>query len=139
MGKILSGGCYCGAVQFTVEDNFSRFFFCHCEQCRKRSGTAHVANLFTTADSIHWVKGVDQIKRYDDLTSPRSITKSFCKECGSPVPYTSKDGVKLVVPAGSLNEEPTKQVDAKIFCGEQTHWYKVGIQAPAFDGSPDKK
>ncbi len=134
MKKEISGGCYCGAVEFTVRNDFSRFYFCHCEQCRKMVGTAHASNLFTSPDNINWVKGKELVKRYDD--PKRSFTQAFCPKCGSPLPYINQSGKNLVVPVGSLNEEPTKQVDAEIFCKEQPNWYKVGLKAPKFSGFP---
>ena len=134
MKKEISGGCYCGSVQFTMKDDFSRFYFCHCDQCRKMVGTAHASNLFTSPDNIDWIKGKELVTRYDDPT--RSFTQAFCPECGSPLPYVNQSGKYLVVPAGCLNEEPTKQVDAEIFCAEQPNWYKAGLNAQKFGGFP---
>lgn len=134
MKKEISGGCYCGAIQFTLQDDFTNFYFCHCEQCRKMVGTAHAANLFTSPININWVKGKDLVKRYDDPN--RSFTQAFCPECGSSLPYINKNGKSLIVPAGSLNEEPTKQVDAEIFCAEQPNWYKGGLKTKKYEGFP---
>ena len=39
--------------------------------------------------------------------------------------------VLLVVPAGSLDDEPTKTPDARIYCSEQAEWHKRGLMAPA--------
>ena len=134
MANQISGGCCCGNVIFTLEDNFSNFYFCHCEQCRKLTGTAHASNLFTSPDNIKWAKGIDNIKRYDH--PERSFSKAFCNQCGSGLPFISKSGKSLIVPAGSLNDEPSKQLDAQIFCAEQTDWYKAGLEAPKVNGFP---
>ncbi|MDB4837181.1 GFA family protein [Marinomonas sp.] len=134
MIKQMSGGCCCGEVLFTLEDDFSRFYFCHCEQCRKLSGSAHAANLFTSSDNIKWRKGFDSVKRYDH--PERSFSKAFCNECGSGLPYVSSNGEFLIVPAGSLNEEPSKRLDAQIFCTEQTDWHREGLQASKVPGFP---
>jgi hypothetical protein len=125
MTKIITGGCCCGDVTFTVEDNFSDFFFCHCEQCRKLTGSAHAANLFTSADNINWVSGIEKIKRYDH--PERTFTQAFCENCGSGLPFVTQGGESLIVPAGSLNEESVKTLDAQIFCAEQTEWHKKGL------------
>ncbi|WP_354625813.1 GFA family protein [Psychromonas sp. MME2] len=131
MNKELTGGCCCGAVSFAVEDNFSHFYFCHCEQCRKLTGSAHASNLFTEPDNIRWIAGQDKIKRFIHPT--RSFSKNFCLVCGSALPFLSQSGRYLLVPAGSLNTEPTKRVDAQIFCSEQTQWHKSGIKAIKVD------
>ena len=127
MVKIITGGCCCGDVTFTVEDSFSDFFFCHCEQCRKLTGSAHAANLFTSPDNINWVTGVDKIKRYDH--PERTFTQAFCENCGSGLPFVTQGETSLIVPAGSLNEESVKTLDAQIFCAEQTEWHKAGLNA----------
>ncbi len=130
----ISGSCCCGNVTFTLEDNFSNFYFCYCEQCRKFTGTAHASNLFTSPDNIKWGKGIASINRYDH--PERSFSKAFCNECGSGLPFVSKSGKSLIVPAGSLNDEPSKQLDAQIFCAEQTDWHNVGLETSKVPGFP---
>ncbi|MDC5806238.1 GFA family protein [Vibrio europaeus] len=88
----------------------------------------------TSPSNIQWTKGEDKIKRFDHPT--RSFSKAFCIECGSGLPYLSQSGKFLIVPAGSLNEEPSKELDAQIFCSEQTHWHKAGLQADQMLGFP---
>lgn len=134
MSKVLTGGCCCGNVSFTVIDDFSRFYFCHCDQCRKFSGSAYASNLFTDPDNINWLKGLEHIKRFD--YPERTFSNAFCTECGSVVPYLTQSGKALIVPAGSLNQEPSKQLDAKIFCAEQATWQKTEINAAEFLGFP---
>lgn len=134
MTSLITGSCCCGDVAFTVEDNFSEFFFCHCEQCRKLTGTAHAANLFTSPDNINWTHGKEKIKRYDH--QERSFSKAFCENCGSGLPFLTQSGKSLIVPAGSLNEEPSKKLDAQMFCAEQAEWHKIGANVAKFSGFP---
>tara|TARA_R110002073_G_scaffold74609_6_gene182488 strand:- start:1247 stop:1669 length:423 start_codon:yes stop_codon:yes gene_type:complete len=134
MTNMLTGSCCCGDVTFTLEDNFSYFYFCHCEQCRKLTGSAHAANLLTSPDNIKWVNGADKIKRYDH--PERTFSKNFCENCGSGLPFLNQSGQSLIVPAGSLNEAPSKQPDAQIFSAEQTEWHKVGVVASRIPGFP---
>ncbi|WP_260260623.1 GFA family protein [Vibrio intestinalis] len=134
MVRKLSGGCCCGEVQFEVKDEFKHFFFCHCEQCRKLTGAAHATNLFTAPDNIKWLKGEEHLVRF--VHPERAFVKVFCKMCGSGLPYINKSGKFLIVPAGSLNQEPTKTVDARIFISEQPEWHKNGLEVTKFDGFP---
>lgn len=134
MTNTISGNCCCGDVAFTLANNFSNFFFCHCEQCRKLTGSAHAANLFTSPDNITWTKGAEKVKRYDH--PERAFSKAFCEICASGLPYLSQSGHALIVPAGSLNQEPSITLDAQIFCSEQTDWHKKGLQATQVSGFP---
>lgn len=134
MERVITGGCCCGSVSFSVKDDFSRFYLCHCEQCRKLTGSAHASNLFTTPDKLTWIRGKDKTKRYDH--PERAFSKVFCTECGSGLPFETKNGQWLLVPAGCLDEEPTKLPDAQIFCAEQTHWHKAGMSVIKLPGFP---
>ncbi|WP_445772644.1 GFA family protein [Shewanella sp.] len=137
MTNIISGSCCCGDVEFTLENSFSNFFFCHCEQCRKLTGSAHASNLFTSPNNINWTKGVEKIKRYDH--PQRSFSKAFCEHCASGLPFISQSGKYLIVPAGSLNGEPSIRLDAQIFCSEQTEWHKKGMQTAKVPGFPKQR
>ncbi|HFQ5168325.1 TPA: GFA family protein [Vibrio vulnificus] len=90
--------------------------------------------MFTSPSNIEWTKGEDKIKRYDHPT--RSFSKAFCIECGSGLPFLTQSRKFLIVPAGSLNEEPSKPLDAQIFSAEQTEWNKAGLQAVMIEGFP---
>jgi hypothetical protein len=132
--KKLTGGCCCGAVRFELVDDFSQFYFCHCEQCRRLTGSAHASNLFTRPDNIQWLQGQQDTHRYDH--PERTFTQVFCKHCGSGLPFVTQSGQSLLVPAGSLDEEPKKQPDSQIFSEEQTHWHKVGVASKKIHGFP---
>ncbi|MGL6312635.1 GFA family protein [Vibrio sp. WXL103] len=137
MSKEITGSCLCESVSFIVKDDFVKFYFCHCEQCRKLTGSAHVSHLFTSPTNITWTKGADNTKRYDDPT--RTFSNVFCKQCGSRLPYLSKSKEFLIVPAGCLNAEPSRKPDAQIFCSEQTDWHKAGLKAIKHAGFPEKQ
>jgi len=131
MNKV-TGSCLCGAVQFECRDSFSQFHFCHCTQCQKATGSAHVANLFTDLNNIDWISGQEKVKRYD--VPGRTISSAFCSDCGSPVPYSSLTGDALVVPAGSLNDAVSIVPEDNIFWSERASWYEHGVESEKFDG-----
>lgn len=115
----ITGSCLCGNVQFDISDNFNSFYLCHCSRCRKATGTVHGANLFATKATLNWIKGQHLVKTFN-LPNTR-FTKSFCSECGSPVPTEIKDKL-VIVPAGSLDTSPTINPTAHIFCDDRASW-----------------
>lgn len=134
MHKSISGGCLCGKVTFEVINDFKQFHLCHCSECRKITGSAHASLLFASPNNINWLSGVENIKRFD---SPNwDLTKAFCTECGSGVPYLSKSGESLVVPAGSLNDDPDITPQDNIFWSERAGWYDEGKSAIHYDAFP---
>ena len=136
MGNKLSGECLCGAVKFTVNDNFKAFYQCHCKQCQQLTGSAFASNLFTDPDNINWVAGKKNVASYEHPT--REFSYSFCKVCGSAVPFANKTRTSLIVPAGSLNELPNMIPQANIFTSEEACWLESGLQAENFSGFPER-
>lgn len=115
-----SGSCLCGSVRFEVAGEFEHFYLCHCEYCRKDTGSAYASNLFTSTGKLIWLSGQDMIKHFT-LPATRH-SRSFCLECGSALPNTQMDGTLVVVPAGSLNTEVSLRPTAHIFVSSRAKW-----------------
>jgi hypothetical protein len=115
-----SGSCLCGAVRFEIAGDFERFYLCHCEYCRKDTGSAHGANLFSSSATLIWLSGEDQVRVFN-LPSTRH-RNCFCSTCGSALPDLQMDGALLKVPAGSLDTEVHIRPDAHIFCASKARW-----------------
>jgi len=130
----LRGGCLCGAVSFEVDKAFDKMFFCGCDQCRQITGSAFASNLFVRADGFDWLGGTDGIVTY--RVPGRDISKSFCRVCGSGVPWSIGDGSKMIVPAGSLSGEPDVSERVRIFDAEQPSWASGHGRVSAHTGPP---
>jgi hypothetical protein len=130
----IKGSCLCGAVSFEVVNAFDKLFFCSCDQCRQITGSAFASNLFVTVDGFDWLGGADDIVTY--RVPGRGISKSFCRVCGSGVPWPSGDGSKVVVPAGSLSGEPEVAERVRIFAAEQPSWSSGLEQINTHPGFP---
>lgn len=137
MSKFVKGSCLCGQVQYQVEGPFEHFHICHCSQCRRSTGSAHAANIFTSKDKIKWLSGEDLVKRFDPV-EPDTISKCFCSHCGSLVPYTSAGSGKLIIPAGGLSADPQIRPEDNIFWEDRAPWYDGVATAPRFDAFPKK-
>ena len=136
MTEAVNGGCLCGRVRFRVSGPFDEFHLCHCSQCRRSTGSAHAANIFTRPDRIEWLAGEDMVTRYLP-DQPGVISKAFCSHCGSLVPYTSLQSGRLIIPAGSLESDPGIRPDDNIFWDDRADWYDAGIEAPRVAQDPD--
>jgi len=84
------------------------------------TGSAFASNLFTAAEGFNWLSGADDIVTYQ--MPGRDISKSFCRVCGSGVPWSSGGGTKMIVPAGALEGEPEVAEKFKTFTAEQPLW-----------------
>ena len=128
------GQCLCGAVKFHISGAFDCFFLCHCSRCRKDSGSAHSANLFSSSATITWVSGEENTRRFR-LSATKHV-KCFCTNCGSALPfYQEADGV-LVVPAGSLDCPIRIRPTAHISFSSRAHWDNDLTSLERIEGLP---
>lgn len=114
------GSCLCQKIQYKVEGHFDHFYLCHCSYCRKDTGSAHAANLFSTTATLTWISGEDRIQTFN--LSPTRHAKSFCLQCGSAVPNYQMNGKLLVVPAGSLDSDISLKPEAHLFISSKASW-----------------
>jgi hypothetical protein len=119
MVRTTRGSCQCRAVTFRISGEFEAFFLCHCGRCRKDTGSAHAANLFSSSAAIEWLTGQDSVKTY--RVPETRHQKSFCSICGSALPRVESDG-SLVIPAGSLDDAIGVRPDAHIFVASRADW-----------------
>jgi len=131
----LTGSCLCGAVHYTAVGEAERFYHCHCKRCRKATGSAHASNLFMKG-SLIWDRGEELIKSFK-LPEAERFSNHFCEECGSRLPKAVPALNFVMIPAGSLNDEPGLKPMARIFCGSQAEWTCDDSKISVFNEYPD--
>lgn len=134
MGNIHAGSCLCGSVRFEVHGDFERFYLCHCQHCRKDTGSAHAANLFSSSAALRWTLGEDKVTHFN-LPGTRHA-RSFCSICGAALPGMQSGGTLLVVPAGSLDTAVAARPDARIFVASRAGWDADHGELRAYDAYP---
>jgi hypothetical protein len=117
----LRGSCLCGSVQYEISGDPKKFYHCHCSRCRKATGTGHASNLLLQPGSIRWVQGEELIRSYK-VPEAKRFARQFCVTCGSPLPRQVKDTDLVIIPAGSLDNEPVIKPQARIFWGSRASW-----------------
>ena len=134
MTNVAYGRCLCGAVKFQISGDFEHFFLCHCSRCRKDTGSAHSANLFSSTAKITWLSGEKSIRNFK--LSGSQHAKSFCAECGSALPSIQMNGDLLVVPAGSLDTRIDKRPDAHVCFASRAQWNEDLSDIETIEGLP---
>jgi len=104
-GMSVRGGCLCGIVKFEVDLPFTKFMKCHCSRCRGATGSAFSANAYVLPPAFRWLAGQDHVARFN-LPEARSFSTSFCRACGAPLPHATRSGREVIIPAGSLRDDP---------------------------------
>jgi hypothetical protein len=125
----IEGACLCGAVRYRITGDILGFQYCHCSRCRKFTGSAHAANLFTAPESLSWLAGEDSLGGYKLEAEPPFAT-AFCKQCGSSMPSMSSSGKAWVIPAGALESDPEVAPVRSIFWESRAPWYREVSELP---------
>ena len=118
----VNGSCLCGSVRYEVTGKVQSFYHCHCQRCRKATGTGHASNIrVSPQESITWVQGEELLKSYKVPEAERFFN-NFCTQCGSSMPRVVPQLEAVVIPAGTLDCEAPKNPEAKIFWDSRAKW-----------------
>jgi len=134
----ITGSCLCGAVSYQFTGPIKSFQYCHCSRCRKFTGTAHAANIIVDPKHFQWLTGKEFVGRFE-LPEVKYFATSFCKQCGSSLPWKTKTGTALIVTAGTLDDDPGQRPDKSIYYASRAPWYCSVDDLPKHDELPVKK
>jgi len=134
----LSGSCLCGEVTYQFVEDIKVFQYCHCSRCRKFTGTAHATNIIIDPEDFQWLSGEASVGRFE-LAEARRFATSFCKKCGSSLPWLTQSGKAYIIPAGTLDENPHIKHMHNIYYSDKAEWYEDVCTLEKYDALPIKK
>ena len=105
------GHCQCGAVSFTVDGEPLRMAQCHCEDCRRTTGTGHNAQAFFAKSAVT-ITGKTQTYQHP-ADSGNTRTRHFCPVCGS----------RLF----SENSSSPDTIGISVGAFDNSDWFKPGV------------
>jgi len=76
----LRGSCLCGGVEFEVEQAPETLRYCHCESCKKLSGSIGTVNGRVPSNAIRILAGNELLQTFQPA---EGSAKTFCRTCGS--------------------------------------------------------
>jgi len=121
--SVMKGSCLCGGIVYEIDPPFEKFYYCHCSRCRKITGSAHAANLFVGPKQFRWVKGEELVERFEH-SEAKYFATGFCNKCGSSMPWLVQGGATMIVPAGTLDDDPDFTPQKNIFWDSRACWFK---------------
>ncbi|KAG7562959.1 hypothetical protein FFLO_01649 [Filobasidium floriforme] len=114
----VTGSCYCKAIAYSISDVESLpldGIICHCRTCQKIA-TMGSYNVTLNREQLKITKG--ELASYEDNSadSGKTITRMFCKTCGSGI-YSRPDSIpdKLFLKAGTLDDMSQVRPNAEIY------------------------
>jgi len=135
--KTIKGSCLCGEVHYQLTGEARVFQYCHCKRCRKITGSAHASNIITDPKNFKWTQGEASVGRYE-LPEAKHFAASFCTHCGSNLPWLTKSSLAVVIPAGTLDEDPKIRPQQNIYTSDKAPWHIETHELPRFSQGPGK-
>lgn len=133
MTNSLKGGCLCGATCYTYKGPIGPSSYCHCEDCRRCTGSA-----FNVSVRV-------EVMKFEILSEPLSgfttvseagnkLTRHFCSNCGSPI-YTSSDKHPdyYYVKAGSFNDPDIVKPGYQSWTSSAVEWATIKSDLLCFE------
>ena len=138
MNQSIQGSCLCGTVSYRFHGPEFVFQYCHCSRCRKFTGSAHASNIIVAPEQFEWLSGADQVGRFEQPDAKHFAT-SFCRKCGSSLPWQAQSGISVVIPAGTLDQDPGIRPVQNIFWNDRAPWREPVEALPRHDEMPPRK
>jgi len=128
-----SGRCLCGAVTFTVSAPPVRMAQCHCEQCRRSTGTGHIMQAFFNREDVTITGETSVYRSVADSGSERR--RYFCPTCGSRLfsDNARRPGL-IAIAAGAFDESGWFKPEAIVYSAQRPAWDVVDDTLPSFAG-----
>jgi hypothetical protein len=80
-GDMVTGGCQCGRVRYTLTGKPGDAYLCHCRMCRRATGGASIAFVSVAVEHLRWDAEPDWYQ-----SSPIAH-RPFCATCGTPLGF----------------------------------------------------
>lgn len=121
---LLKGQCLCGGVRYECSTEPLTMKYCHCDTCRRVTGSAFNIGVGVPADDL---KVIGKIQSY---THTNGSTREFCPVCGSPL-FTRSPHI-VWIRAGSLDSSDGLQPAAEMWTEMAVPWSRIPDNIPSY-------
>ena len=130
-----SGGCLCGSVRYKVSSDPTFVLNCHCEDCRRSTGSVYGTNVFVDEDKVQITGEVSLYVHTAD--SGNEMTKRFCPNCGTLLFGNSSGRQNSVsIRAGTIDQFDLIKPQMNVFVAKKIESTPINDSLPRSEGMP---
>ena len=129
MTDVLTGKCFCGAVEYSVPDAFQYAMNCHCSNCRRTTGSAFKPLAGIERDKLT----VDEGQKRLLVFGRENANDTHCGKCGSLLYSVVRGGGFVHVAMGTLVDDPGIRPTHHIFVGSKAPWFTITDGLPQYE------
>jgi hypothetical protein len=137
MTSRIRGRCLCGHVVYEYVGSIGAANYCHCEDCRRCTGSAFSIGVRLDCTAFHITSGdLNSFTKRGE--SGNELTRHFCPKCGSPI-YTSspKHPQHVYVKAGTLDDPTIVKPIRQNWVSSAVAWSRISGDIPSFEKGPE--
>ena len=133
--SIFTGSCLCGSVNYKSNSDPLVIQNCHCDQCRKATGSVYLTNLFIKEENFEITGEVNNYTHLSDAGN--NMPKYFCPKCGSQVfgKNSGRPGI-ITIRAGTVNEKNIIKPIRNLFLKSKVPSTPINSNLEACEGMP---
>ncbi len=129
---MITGECFCGAIEYRVDGKLRNARSCHCSRCRKAFSSQASAYAEVDSGEFEWTQGEENLQTY---TGVEGFGISFCSTCGSTLCGTYQGRVHGVT-LGCVNGEPEVEIGMHIYVGSKANWEVLPEGIKSYEEGP---
>jgi hypothetical protein len=117
---VRTAACCCGACAITVRDEPRVHGICHCDNCRRRTGSAFGWSAYFADDQVLEQRGDFAEHR---IAGANPQIRRFCRACGTTLFWTASVFPGMVgVAGGCFVETPLPEPAVTVTDGKRCRW-----------------
>jgi hypothetical protein len=129
---VRTGRCHCGGVRYEITGPVRQIVECHCESCRRLTGSVWHATGANQKDVT--IKDNDGTLNW--YRSSEKVERGFCGKCGATMFFRRDGGDAIAITAGSLDQPTGLKLMMRIFTDEMADYAANTIANSGGDGIP---
>jgi len=120
MTTTITGSCFCRRVQYRITSAISMAVNCHCNNCKKISGSAFASLAVVKERQLEITSGKECLATYQ---LSENLAKHFCNRCGTPIfNRNSRYPGRCMVALGSLDDPKVVTPSVNVHCENRLDW-----------------
>lgn len=137
MAEIHEGGCLCGAERYRVVGGPIRAGVCHCNSCKRGTGSALRVAAFFPEAAVEFISGARRTYECSSDESKRWAKLEFCPTCGTTVTYTAEyaPGMRGIT-VGTFDDPNWIKPTTHVWTRSALHWTVFPDDVQIFEKGP---
>ena len=118
--------CACNATAITIDGELVAHAVCHCDNCKKRTGSAFGISAYFRKSDVAGIDGETVIYALHNAKRNEDKERHFCKRCGTTLYWYSSTYPEYIgIAGGCFTDEPLGEPKINASYSKKLAWVAV--------------